>query len=65
MKIHFSNKRVLLSVLDFHREAIQLLMFLLRCKTGCTQDRKEAQQQQQRSFCAARFFVCNFVIFYF
>jgi len=28
-RLHFSNKRVLLSVLDFHREAIQLWMFLL------------------------------------
>jgi len=36
----YGNKRVLLSVLDFHREAKQLLVFLLQ------QDRKEAQQQQ-------------------
>ena len=30
-RLHFSNKRVLLSVLDFQGEAIQLLMFLLWC----------------------------------
>ena len=54
-RLHFSNKRVLLSVLDFHCEAKQLLMFLLRSYcvvTGCKQDRKEAQQQQH--------FVCYF-----
>ena len=33
---HFSNKRVLLSVLDFHCELIQLWMFLLCCNRVLT-----------------------------